>query len=75
MIWNATDELGVPPDRCWFVGDSLRRDIVCARRADVAAAILMHSGRIDPPGEWPEPEPDATVDDGFGLLGLLAGHR
>jgi HAD superfamily hydrolase (TIGR01549 family) len=73
MIWNATDELGVPPDRCWFVGDSLRRDIVCARRADVAAAILMRSGRVDPPGEWPEP--DATVDDGFGLLGLLAGPR
>ncbi len=41
MIWNATDALGVPPETCWFVGDSRRRDILCARRADVAMAILM----------------------------------
>jgi HAD superfamily hydrolase (TIGR01509 family) len=75
MIWNATDELGVPPDRCWFVGDSRRRDIACARRADVAMAILMRSPRTEPPDDWPEP--DATVDDGFGLLELLsaAGKR
>jgi FMN phosphatase YigB (HAD superfamily) len=69
MIWNATDELGVPPAGCWFVGDSRPRDLVCARRADVAAAILMHSPRTEPPGQWPEP--DATVDDGFGLRDLL----
>jgi FMN phosphatase YigB (HAD superfamily) len=95
MIWNATDQLGVPPGGCWFVGDSRQRDLVCARRADVAAAILMRSPRTEPaglpedakkgtepaglpaeakkgtepPGRWPEP--DATVDDGFGLLELL----
>jgi FMN phosphatase YigB (HAD superfamily) len=22
MIWHATAELGVPAERCWFVGDS-----------------------------------------------------
>jgi FMN phosphatase YigB (HAD superfamily) len=71
MIWNATDELAVPPDRCWYVGDSRRRDIACGRRADVAAAILMRSPRTDPedPQEWPAP--DATVEDGFGLRDLL----
>jgi FMN phosphatase YigB (HAD superfamily) len=72
MIWNATDELGVPPGGCWFVGDSRRRDIVCARRADVAAGILMRSRRTEPPDDWPAP--DATVDDGFGLLELLVGE-
>jgi N-acetyl-D-muramate 6-phosphate phosphatase len=71
MIWNATDEVGVPPDKCWFVGDSRRRDIVCARRADVAAAILMRSPRTgrEDPAAWPEP--DAVVEDGHGLLALL----
>jgi FMN phosphatase YigB (HAD superfamily) len=69
MIWNATDELGVPPAGCWFVGDSRPRDLVCARRADVAAAVLMRSPRTEQPGQWPEP--DATVADGFGLLELL----
>jgi FMN phosphatase YigB (HAD superfamily) len=69
MIWNATDELGVPPELCWFVGDTPRRDMVCARRADVAMAVLMRSPRTDlePPG----PEPDATVADGFELRELL----
>src|SRR5690242_4072362 len=58
MIWNATDELGVPPEECWFVGDTPRRDMVCARRADVAKAILMRSSRTDtePPGPWPDPD-------------------
>jgi FMN phosphatase YigB (HAD superfamily) len=69
MIWNATDELGVPPGACWFVGDSRRRDVACARRADVARAILMVSPRIL--GETEGPEPDDTIDDGFGLLDLL----
>jgi hypothetical protein len=37
--------------------------------ADVGAAILMRSPRTEEPGEWPEP--DAVVEDGFGLLELL----
>jgi FMN phosphatase YigB (HAD superfamily) len=71
MIWNATHELGVPTEPCWFVGDSRRRDIACARRADVGTAILMRSPRTDREDgvEWPAP--DATVADGFGLLRLL----
>ena len=71
MIWNATDELGVPPETCWFVGDTPRRDMVCARRADVAKAILMRSPRTDtePLGPWPTP--DITISDGFELRDLL----
>jgi FMN phosphatase YigB (HAD superfamily) len=52
------------------VGDSRRRDVLCARRAD-ATAILMRSSRTDEedPAGWPSP--DATVTDGFGLAELL----
>src|SRR4051794_3397207 len=69
MIWNATDELGVPPETCWFVGDTPRRDILCARRADVASAILMRSRRteVEPAG----PAPDVTITNGFELSDLL----
>ncbi|MGK5678457.1 HAD family hydrolase [Actinoplanes sp. URMC 104] len=69
MIWYATDELGVRPDRCWFVGDTPRRDIVCGRRAGVARTILMPSPRtrLEPSG----PAPDDVVEDGFGLRTLL----
>ena len=71
MIWHATGELGVPAEACWFVGDSRRRDVLCARRAEVAAAVLMRSPRTDreDPAGWPEP--DAVVDDGIGLRDLL----
>lgn len=71
MIWEATDALGVHASECWFVGDSRRRDVLCGRRADVRAAILMRSPRtgVEDAGDWPDP--DATVDDGFGLLDLL----
>ncbi|MFI1992333.1 HAD family hydrolase [Actinoplanes sp. NPDC020271] len=72
MIWNATDALGVSPADCWFVGDSKRRDVACARRADVARAILMPSGRKDPDDPVLSPEPDVVVEDGFGLIPLLS---
>jgi FMN phosphatase YigB (HAD superfamily) len=68
MIWNATDELRVPPRSCWFVGDTPRRDIVCARRADAGRAILMRSPRTD---TETDPRPDEIIDDGFGLAALL----
>jgi FMN phosphatase YigB (HAD superfamily) len=70
-IWSATDELGVSPAGCWFVGDSRRRDILCARRADVGRAILMRSPRTDreDPSRWPGP--DCTIDDGHDLAAML----
>jgi phosphoglycolate phosphatase-like HAD superfamily hydrolase len=75
MIWNATDALGVPPGRCWFVGDSRRRDVACARRADVGRAILMPSGRTDPVDPVLSPDPDVVVEDGHALARLLPpGH-
>ncbi|MFI7544285.1 HAD-IA family hydrolase [Actinoplanes sp. NPDC049599] len=71
MIWRATRELGVPTEKCWFVGDSRQRDVVCARRAEAAAAILMRSPRTDREDPTGLPEPDVLVADGFGLRDLL----
>ncbi|MEU4214939.1 HAD family hydrolase [Actinoplanes sp. NPDC026623] len=75
MIRLAARELGVPAGQCWFVGDSLQRDVACARRADVAAAILMPSPRTDREERADWPEPDAVVQDGFGLRDLLPAAR
>ncbi|WP_229069222.1 HAD family hydrolase [Actinoplanes sp. DH11] len=71
MIWNATDALRLPATDCWFVGDSRRRDILCARRADIGKALLMPSARTagEDPAAWPPP--DEIIEDGFGLLELL----
>ncbi|WP_438874821.1 HAD-IA family hydrolase [Winogradskya humida] len=73
MIWYAVRALSVPTEACWYVGDSYRRDIACARRAGAGAAILFRSPRTT--RETPEgsAQPDAIVDDGFGLRDLLPG--
>ncbi|MFI7599064.1 HAD family hydrolase [Actinoplanes sp. NPDC049681] len=71
MIWHATRALGVPTETCWYVGDSYQRDIVCARRAETGAAILMRSRRTAAEDPAAYAEPDVTVDDGFGLRDLL----
>ncbi|ABP53232.1 HAD family hydrolase [Salinispora tropica] len=69
----AADAIGVPIRSCWFIGDSVHRDIVCARRAGAGAAILMRSPRTDREPPHPDVRPDARVEDGHGLLALL--HR
>lgn len=71
MIWKAARELGVRTERCWFVGDSRQRDVVCARRADAGAVILMRSPRTDREDPAAFAEPDVVVQDGFGLRDLL----
>ncbi|MEU9505594.1 HAD family hydrolase [Micromonospora sp. NPDC048170] len=70
----AADAIAVPLDDCWFVGDTVHRDIVCARRAGTGAAILMRSPRTDREAALPGVEPDARIEDGHGLLGLLREH-
>ncbi|MEU4776403.1 HAD family hydrolase [Micromonospora sp. NPDC023633] len=70
----AACAIGVPLGDCWFVGDSVHRDIVCARRAGTGAAILMRSPRTDREAALPGVEPDARIEDGHGLLALLREH-
>jgi len=71
MAWRAARALAVPIEECWFVGDSVHRDIACARRAGAGAAILMRSPRTDRERELAGITPDVVVDDGHGLRSLL----
>ncbi|MCX4387610.1 HAD family hydrolase [Micromonospora peucetia] len=70
----AARAITVPIGDCWFVGDTVHRDIACARRAGAAAAILMRSPRTDREAALPGVEPDARIEDGYGLLALLREH-
>ncbi|WKU03205.1 HAD family hydrolase [Micromonospora sp. HUAS LYJ1] len=67
----AAAAVDVPIAHCWFVGDTLGRDVECARRAGAGAAILMRSPRTDREPPHPAVVPDARVEDGHGLLALL----
>jgi HAD superfamily hydrolase (TIGR01662 family) len=70
MAERAASALGVPLKDCWFVGDQLWRDVLCARRAGVGTVIQVHEPN-HPPTEhdrpiegWPTPdhEYDSMVD-------------
>lgn len=69
MIYSAVRALDVPTFQCWFVGDSLSRDVECGRRAGVGATILRPSTYWGS-DKW-DAEPDAVVADGHELLKLL----
>lgn len=71
MIWRAARELGVPPEECWFVGDSYQRDVACARRANAGKAVLFHSRRTAGEDPAAHPAPDAEVTDGHQLKELI----
>ncbi|MBL6279621.1 HAD family hydrolase [Micromonospora fiedleri] len=75
LAWSAADAIGVPIGECWFIGDTVHRDVACARRAGAGAAILMRSPRTDHEPPHPQLRPDARIDDGHGLVTLLHQNR
>ncbi|MFI0352645.1 HAD family hydrolase [Actinomadura sp. 9N407] len=71
MIWIATRALGIRPEQAWYVGDTFDRDVVCGHRAGVGANVLMLADGTHRVPYEVRGRPDAIVDDGHGLLGLL----
>jgi HAD superfamily hydrolase (TIGR01549 family) len=71
LIRLAAAALGVDVGSAWFVGDTPDRDIRCARRAGVGAAILMASDSIGVAGERVSCRADVTVADPAALISLL----
>lgn len=69
MIWAAARALDEPAAACWMVGDTLSKDVACARKAGAGAAILMSRKAA---GAAEDNDADATVADGHELLRLLA---
>jgi FMN phosphatase YigB (HAD superfamily) len=71
LAWRAASVVDVPIEGCWFVGDTINRDILCARRAGAGAAVLMRSTRTAREQAVPDTIPDVIIEDGYGLLDLL----
>jgi FMN phosphatase YigB (HAD superfamily) len=70
MLLGAARFLYEPIDRCWFVGDSIQRDVACGRAAGVGGMILR------PSHAWSNEDrasadADAVVADGHEILKLL----
>jgi HAD superfamily hydrolase (TIGR01549 family) len=73
MAQMAAAALGVPLAQTWFVGDQVRRDVLCARRAGVGRVILVPDpfGREQPTD--PRCAPDDTVASMVEVHQLLVG--
>lgn len=70
IITLAARALGTTPERTWYVGDTLDRDVVAGRRAGVGAVILTRHHNDVPP--YPVTvTADAVLDTPEGIGDLL----
>lgn len=72
MIMIALRALDVPPSEAWYVGDNFDRDVVCGRRAGVAASILMEAHDTYDRPYLVRDQPDHVVADPAELATVLA---
>jgi len=71
MIYLAARALEVGVERCWYVGDTIDRDVLCGRRAGVGCSVLMvGEDTYDVPYKV-RVEPDLVVQDVPELLSVL----
>lgn len=71
MITLAAEALGTTAEQCWYVGDTLDRDVVAGRRAAVGAVVLTRSQHTDEPPYPVEDTADAIYDTPEGLIAVL----
>ncbi|HEV7948955.1 MAG TPA: HAD family hydrolase, partial [Glaciihabitans sp.] len=71
MITLAAEALGTTAENCWYVGDTLDRDVVAGRRASVGAVVLTRSQHTDEPPYAVADVADAIYDTPLGLVEVL----
>ncbi|WP_051196441.1 HAD family hydrolase [Jonesia quinghaiensis] len=68
MIELAAEAAGVAPADCWYVGDTLDRDVVTGRRAGTGAVFITASQHTANPPFAVTEQPDAIFDTPEGLV-------
>ncbi|MFD4007314.1 HAD-IA family hydrolase [Brachybacterium paraconglomeratum] len=68
MIRRAAEGLGVAPQQTWYVGDTLDRDVVAGRRAEVGAVVITRDRRTDTPPFRVAEAPDLVLETPEGLI-------
>ncbi|WP_152345744.1 HAD family hydrolase [Brevibacterium sp. CFH 10365] len=71
IIDLAARALATSARRCWYVGDTLDRDVVAGRRAGVAAVMVTRSHHTDSPPFPVAERADLVVDDPRGIVPAL----
>jgi HAD superfamily hydrolase (TIGR01549 family) len=75
MITLAAEALGTTAEQCWYVGDTLDRDVVAGRRACVGAVVLTRSQHTDEPPYAVSASADAIYDTPQGLVEVLLASQ
>ena len=71
MLHLAADALDVDIARCWYVGDTMDRDVVAGRRAGIGAMLVTRTRHTDHPPFAVTATPDHVFDTPEGVLELL----
>ncbi len=74
VYWEAARRIGVPPEKCVYVGDNPLRDVVGTRNAGFGMVILlMKPTEIEKDPPTGENKPDIIVNEFEQLLDLFPG--
>ncbi len=77
IFHEATRLMGLPPAACAYVGDTVSRDVIGARRAGYGLAIQIESFLTDQIDQRDRTDvrPDAVIHDLMQVVGLVAPER
>jgi HAD superfamily hydrolase (TIGR01549 family) len=75
MLHLAAEALEVDIARCWYVGDTMDRDVVAGRRAGVGAMLVTRTRHTDNPPFAVSAQADHIFDTPRGVFELLEQAR
>ncbi|UFU08037.1 HAD family hydrolase [Ruania halotolerans] len=67
----GAEALGIPIQQCWYVGDTLDRDVVAGRRAGAGAVLVTRSQHTDSPPFAVTADADLVCEDPRGVVAAL----
>jgi FMN phosphatase YigB (HAD superfamily) len=75
VYWDAARRIGVPPNKCVYVGDNLARDVVGTRKAGFGMIVILISPQElekNPPTS--ENRPDVIIHEFKQLLDIFPAN-
>ncbi|NLK67085.1 MAG: HAD family hydrolase [Campylobacteraceae bacterium] len=75
LVQKAADAIGIDVEECWYVGDHYDRDVLCGKRANAGASILMKVPNAATRPFKVYVEPDLIVQDPVELLEALKNAK
>jgi len=71
ILLEATDQMGVSPDKCVYVGNRMDRDVLPSKKAGFSQVILLKDGEAPDLSDEPVFEPDIFISNLTDLLQIF----